>query len=59
MTFKSEVDADKLRLRRLDTYGVGGIAINSDHFRVAYSSVNTSDIEDLYRLIDKAAREIG
>jgi len=59
MTFKYKGDAEKLRLHLLDTYGVGAIAIGTDYLRVAYSSVPIENIEDLYGIIDKAAREVA
>lgn len=57
MTFKYDGDTEKLRLYLLDEYGVGTIAIGTEYLRVAYSSVDIENIEDLYRIIDKAARE--
>jgi len=58
MTFKYDGDAEKLRLHLLDAYGVGAIAIGTEYLRVAYSSVDIENIEDLYKIIDKAAREV-
>lgn len=59
MTFKYAGDAEKLRLYLLDKYGVGAIAIGTEYLRVAYSSVVVENIEDLYGIIDKAAREVA
>jgi len=57
MTFKYQGDAEKLRQYLLNTYNVGAIAIGTEYLRVAYSSVDIENIEDLYQIIDKAARE--
>lgn len=59
MTFKYSGDAEKLRLHLLDKYGVGAIAIGTEYLRVAYSSVAVENLEDLYKIIDKASREVA
>jgi aspartate/methionine/tyrosine aminotransferase len=59
MTFSFRGDAEKLRLHLLDKYGVGTIAIGTEYLRVAYSSVAVENLEDLYAILDKAAREVA
>jgi hypothetical protein len=42
----------------LDQFGVGIIAINDTDVRIAFSSVEENDIEELFDLIYKGAREL-
>ncbi len=58
MTFDYKGNSEKLRTHLLDKYGVGTISIQEKYLRIAYSSVELDDIEELYTLIDKASREI-
>jgi len=58
MTFEYKGNSEKLRNHLLDKYGVGTISIQEKYLRIAYSSVELNDIEELYTLIDKASREI-
>ena len=58
MTFEYSGNSEKLRTHLLDEYGVGTISIQEKYLRIAYSSVELDDIEELYTLIDKASREI-
>jgi aspartate/methionine/tyrosine aminotransferase len=58
MTFTYTGDAEQLRVHLLDKYGIGTIAIGTTYLRVAYSSVDIENIEELYTTIDKAAREL-
>ena len=58
MTFECDCDPEKLRLRLLDTYGIGTISIPAKYLRIAFSSVEVEEIEDLYQTILKAAREV-
>lgn len=59
MTFLVEgKSAEELRLYLLDSYGIGAISIQEKYLRVAYSSVDIEDIEDLFALIGQAAREL-
>ncbi len=58
MTFTYSGDTEKLRVHLLDKYGIGTIAIGSTYLRVAYSSVDIENLEELYQTIDKAAREL-
>ena len=58
MTFLYKGDSEKLRIHLLDEYGIGTISIQGKYLRIAYSSVELENLEELYTLIDKAAREI-
>ncbi len=58
MTFVYEGNAETLRLHLLDKYGVGTISIKEKYLRIAFSSVELEQLEELYTLLDKAAREI-
>ena len=58
MTFTYTGDTEKLRVHLLDNYGIGTIAIGTEYLRVAYSSVDLENIEELYTTLDKAAREL-
>src|SRR6056297_3130327 len=58
MTFTYQGDAEKLRIHLLDAYGIGTTAIGTKYLRVAYSSVDIENIEELYTSIEKAAREL-
>jgi hypothetical protein len=58
MTFTYRGDAEKLRVHLLDAYGIGTIAIGTKYLRVAYSSVDIENVEELYTSIEKAAREL-
>jgi aspartate/methionine/tyrosine aminotransferase len=58
LTFRYSGDAEKLRLHLLDHYGIGTISIQGTYLRVAYSSVELEDIEELFTTIEKAAREV-
>lgn len=58
MTFLYKGDSEKLRVHLLDEYGIGTISIQGKYLRIAYSSVELENLEELYTLIDKAAKEI-
>ncbi|MCK5202204.1 MAG: aminotransferase class I/II-fold pyridoxal phosphate-dependent enzyme [Spirochaetales bacterium] len=58
MTFLYSGDSEKLRVHLLDEYGIGTISIQGKYLRIAYSSVELENLEELYTLIDKAAKEI-
>ncbi len=51
-------DSEKLRLYLLDNYKTGTISIAGKYLRVAFSSVDTSKINELYNIIFKAAKEV-
>ncbi len=52
------VDAEKLRKYLLDKYGIGVIAINKTDIRIAFSSVEKEDIEELFEKISQAIKEL-
>ncbi|MCK5672628.1 MAG: aminotransferase class I/II, partial [Spirochaetales bacterium] len=58
MTFLYKGDSEKLRIHLLEEYGIGTISIQGKYLRIAYSSVELENLEELYTIIDKAAREI-
>lgn len=59
MTFLVEgKSAEALRLHLLDNYAIGTISIQEKYLRVAYSSVDIENLEDLFTLIAKAAVEL-
>lgn len=51
------MDAPSLRLRLLDKYGVGTVAINDTDLRIAFSSVEEGDVPELLEIIYRAAME--
>lgn len=53
-----QVDAEKLRLHLLNEYGVGTIAINSNDLRIAFSSVEEEDLEELFELIYRGINDL-
>lgn len=52
------VNAEQLRVHLLDEYGVGTIAINATDLRIAFSSVEEQDIEELFELIHKGVKDL-
>lgn len=58
MTFLYSGNSEKLRVHLLDEYGIGTISIQGKYLRIAYSSVELENLDELYTLIDKAAKEI-
>jgi len=57
MTFQFDGNAEALRLHLLNTYGIGSISIRDKYLRIAFSSVDLDQLEDLYTLIYQAAGE--
>lgn len=53
-----EVNAEKLRQHLLAKYEVGTIAINSTDLRIAFSCVDEDDLEELFELIYKGAKDL-
>ncbi|MDF1581244.1 MAG: aminotransferase class I/II-fold pyridoxal phosphate-dependent enzyme [Desulfuromonadales bacterium] len=53
------VDAEKLRVHLLDTYGVGTISIGKTDLRVAFSCIPEADIQELFDIICQAARDLS
>ena len=58
MSFVCAGDAEQLRLHLLDTYGVGTISIKGTYLRLAFSSTDLHEIEDLVAIVYKAAQEL-
>ena len=58
MAFVCAGDAAALRIHLLDTYKVGTISIQGTYLRLAFSSVDLEDIEDLVTLVYKGADEV-
>jgi len=58
MTFLYKGDSEKLRIHLLEEYGIGTISIQGKYLRIAYSSVELENLDELYTLINKAAKEI-
>ncbi len=58
MTFTCAKDAEKLRLHLLDKYGVGTISIKDKYLRLAFSSIDLEDIEDLVKIVYEGAQEV-
>ena len=59
MTFEvTGKDSDKLRVHLLDKYQTGTISIAGKYLRVAFSSVDVEKIEELYKVIFQAAKEL-
>lgn len=52
------LDAEAYRRHLLDKYGVGVIADGDRDIRIAFSSVEESQLEDLYRLMAAAAKDL-
>lgn len=58
MAFTCAGSAEALRLYLLETYNIGTISIQDTYLRIAYSSVNVEQIEDLFTLLFQAAEEV-
>jgi len=52
------VDAEQLRKHLLDQYGVGVVSLGQTDIRVAFSSVEELDIEELFELIYRGAKDL-
>jgi hypothetical protein len=50
-------DPEKLRVHLLDKYGTGVIAVNSTDVRIAFSCLETDEIEELFETVYTAAKE--
>jgi aspartate/methionine/tyrosine aminotransferase len=53
-----DVDAEGLRVRLLEQYGVGVIAEGSSDVRIAFSSLEVDEIPDLFDIMYRCAMEI-
>lgn len=58
MSFVCAGDAEKLRNHLLDTYGVGTISIKNTYLRLAFSSTDIEEIEDLVSIVYRGAKEV-
>ncbi len=58
MAFTCKGDAEELRLYLLEKYEVGTISIKNKYLRLAFSSTDIEDIEDLLKIVYQAASEI-
>ncbi len=58
MCLKLTVDAETVRQRLLDAYGVGTIALGENDLRVAFSCIEEPDLEDLFDRIYKAVLDV-
>jgi hypothetical protein len=52
------VEAEKVRLQLLDTYGIGVIAVGPTDIRVAFSCLEVGDIEPLFEDLHKAIQDM-
>ncbi len=52
------VDAEKVRLRLLDGYGMGVISVGSRDLRIAFSCLELDEIEPLFEALHKAVQEL-
>ena len=52
------VEAEKLRVHLLDTYGIGLISLGQTDLRIAFSCVEHTDIEELFKTIFKAVKDL-
>lgn len=52
-------DPEKLRVHLLDKYKTGVIAVNSTDIRIAFSCLETDEIEELFETVYTAAKETG
>ena len=53
------VDAETLRLHLLDKYGVGLISIGTKDLRIAFSSLEESEIPELFNLILRGINDLA
>ncbi len=58
MAFTCKGDAEQLRLYLLEKYEVGTISIKNKFLRLAFSSTDLNDLEDLLHIVYQAADEI-
>ncbi len=53
------IGAEELRMKLLHEHGIGTIAIDASHLRVAFSSLDTEKIEPVFTQIFKTAEELA
>ncbi|MBW5447371.1 aminotransferase class I/II-fold pyridoxal phosphate-dependent enzyme [Cohnella sp. CFH 77786] len=58
MCLKLDVDAEAVRQRLLDAYGVGTIALGGTDLRVAFSCIEEPQLEDLFDRIHQAVLDV-
>ncbi len=58
MTFICKGDAEQLRLYLLEEYRIGTIAIQGSYLRIAFSSVDLENVDELYKAVFTAAGEL-
>ncbi len=58
MSFTCKGDSEVLRTHLLDNYGVGTISIKGKYLRLAFSSTDIENIEELLSIVYKAAGEV-
>ena len=51
------VDAEKVRLRLLDQYGIGVIAVGPTDLRIAFSCLEVDEVEPLFEALHKSIQE--
>jgi len=60
MSFACEgFSAEALRVRLLETRGIGTVSLQDKYLRVAYSSVETEDLDELFAEIVEAAADLS
>jgi len=52
------VDAEPLRVHLLNQYGVGLISLGKQDLRVAFSSVEKKDVQELYDIILQGVKDL-
>ncbi|WP_123039491.1 aminotransferase class I/II-fold pyridoxal phosphate-dependent enzyme [Cohnella candidum] len=58
MCLKLDVDAEAVRQRLLNEYGVGTIALGGTDLRVAFSCIEEPQLEDLFHRIHSAVQDV-
>ena len=53
------VNAEKLRVHLLETYGVGLISIGDENLRVAFSCLEENDIQELFDIVLKGIQDLN
>lgn len=51
--------AESVRVKLLDSYGIGTIALGESDLRVAFSCIEEEHLEELFDTIHKAVVEVG
>jgi aspartate/methionine/tyrosine aminotransferase len=54
-----KLDAEKYRKHLLDQYGIGVIAEGKRDIRIAFSSIENTELENLFEVLEKAAKELS